>query len=283
MSAPPPAGREPESIELPAPTAWPMVAALGITLIAAGLVTHVAVSLVGLVLGLAGGVGWWRQVLPVEGVEHVPLRPVSARPTPVVPSRVAVARLRLGEGGHRTRIPVEVAPISSGMAGGLVGGVAMAVVALVYGLVVQGSLWFPINLLSAVAMPRMAAADVAALRAFDPAALILGIIAHGIVSVLAGLLYAVILPMLPRRHMLWGGVIAPLLWTGFLWAVLGFINPALNARVSWPWFIASQVAFGLVTGYVVSRAQPVRTMQSWPLLARAGLETPGDPGPEGRR
>ena len=33
------------------------------------------------------------------------------------------------------------------------------------------------------------------------------------------------------------------LWTGFLWGLLGVINPALNARVDWVWFIASQVAF----------------------------------------
>src|SRR6266487_6154692 len=91
------------------------------------------------------------------------------------------------------------------------------------------------------------------------------------ISVLAGLLYAVILPMLPRRHMLWGGLVAPLLWTGLIWAVLGVINPVLNARVDWTWFVVSQIAFGLAAGYVVSRAQPVATMQTWPLAARAGV------------
>jgi hypothetical protein len=151
----------------------------------------------------------------------------------------------------------------------------MAVVALAYGLLFQGSLWYPINLLSAVAMPGMARADVAELRAFNMTALVLGIIAHGLISVLAGLLYAVLLPMLPRRHMLWGGLVAPLLWTGGIWAVLGIINPVLNARVDWTWFIISQIAFGLAAGYVVSRAQPVATMQTWPLAARAGVEAPG--------
>jgi hypothetical protein len=155
--------------------------------------------------------------------------------------------------------------------GGLVGGVAMAVIALAYGVIFQGSLWYPVNLLSAVAMPSMATADVAELRAFSVPALIIGVIAHGLVSMLAGLLYAVILPMLPSRHTLWGGLVAPLFWTGFLWAVLGVINPVLNARVNWWWFVASQIAFGLATGYVVSRAQPVATMQTWPLAERAGV------------
>ena len=70
---------------------------------------------------------------------------------------------------------------------------------------------------------------------------------------------------------------APLFWTGFLWAVLGVINPVLHARVSWGWFIASQIAFGLATGYVVSRAQPVATMQTWPLAERAGSRRAGAP------
>ena len=124
-------------------------------------------------------------------------------------------------------------------------------------------------------MPGMARASVAALRAFSGAALVIGLVAHTLTSMLFGLLYAVILPMLPRRHMLWGGLIAPLLWTGLLWALLGAINPALNARVDWVWFIASQIAFGLACGFVISRSERIATMQSWSLAARVGLEAPG--------
>jgi hypothetical protein len=268
------AGRS-DAVELPAPTPWPMILALGIALAFAGLVTNAIVSAVGIALAVVAGIGWWRQVLPVPQHEMVPFRPVGERARPVVASRAAVDRLRLGEAGHRVRIPVEVQPVSSGVKGGIVGGVAMAVVALAYGVIVQRSPWYPINLLAAVAMPQMAAAGMAELRAFSATALILGIVAHGLISVLAGLLYAVILPMLPRRHMLWGGLVAPLLWTGFLWAVLGVINPTLNARVDWTWFIISQVAFGLAAGFVVSRAQPVATMQTWPLAARAGVKAQG--------
>jgi hypothetical protein len=270
---------EPELLELPAPTAWPMALAFGVTLIFGGLVTNLAVSLVGIVVSLAGAIGWWRQVLPVEQIEEIALPPVAERLRPIAPSTAPVERFRLGKAGHRVRYPIEVHPLSAGVKGGIVGGIAMAVVALLYGVVVQHSPWYPINLLSAVAMPTMASADVTQLRAFSATALILGIIAHGIISMLAGLLYAVILPMLPRRHMLWGGLIGPLLWTGFLWAFLGFINPALNARVDWGWFIASQIAFGLATGYVVSRSHRVATMQTWPLAARAGVQAAG-PDPE---
>ena len=253
-----------QSLELPAPTANPMVLALGITLICSGLVTNAVVSVIGFLLAVAGGVGWWRQVLPVEQMEEIPLRPLSERAAPVVPSKAGVEQRTLGEGSHRARIPVEVQPLSAGIKGGIVGGAAMAVVALLYGLLFERSIWYPINLLSASAMPSMAQADTATLRAFSGAALLIGIVAHGAISVFAGLLYAVILPMLPGRHMLWGGLVAPLLWTGFLWGLLGVINPALNARVDWVWFIASQVAFGLATGFVVSRAQPVPTAQTAP-------------------
>jgi hypothetical protein len=271
----------PNGVEMPAPTAWPMVVALGVTLACAGLVTSATVSVVGVILALAGAVGWWHQVLPEEQVEHVPLRPSAQRARPIVPSSVGVEHATLGEGEHRARVPVEVQPVSAGIRGGIVGGAAMAVVAVLYGLIFQHSPWYPINLLSAAAMPSMAQADLATLRAFSAAALAVGIVAHGVISMLAGLLYAVILPMLPGRHMLWGGLVAPLLWTGFLWGVLGVINPALNARVDWGWFIASQIAFGLATGYVVSKAQPVATMQTRPLAARAGDETSGArPGKE---
>jgi len=258
-----------ETITLPAPTVWPMVLAFGVTLLFGGLVTTALVSAIGFVLVLVAAVGWWRQVLPEPQVVHVPLRPVAERAKPIVPSPAAVDRLEPGEAGHRTRIPVEVPPLSAGVKGGILGGVVMAVVALAYGVIFQRSLWYPINLLSAVAMPGMAQAGLGELRAFNGTALAIAIIAHGLISILTGLLYAVILPMLPSRHLLWGGLVAPLLWTGGLWAVLGVINPVLNARVDWPWFVLSQIAFGLAAGYVVQRARPVATAQTWPQGARS--------------
>jgi len=262
----------PDTIELPAPTAWPMVLALGITLAFAGLVTHAAVSWVGIVLTLVAAVGWWREVLPEQRLEQITLRAVELPPPAVMPVRPAVERASIGEGAHRTRVPVEVQPYSAGIKGGVVGGVVMAVLALAYGLVVQRSLWYPINLLSAVVIPSLGQATIAELRAFNLQAFVIGTVVHGVTSVLVGLLYAVILPMLPRRHMLWGGLLAPLMWTGLLWAVLGIINPTLNARVDWLWFVVSQIGFGIAVGVVVARAEPLATMQSWPLAARAGVE-----------
>ena len=279
MTAP----RPPETIEQPAPTVWPLVLAFGVTLIFAGLVTHVLVSAVGAILTVTAGIGWWRQVLPDPQVEHVAVSPFPEGGGPWPAARSSLGRLAPGEGGHRVRIPVAVQPISAGIKGGIVGGAAMAAVALTYGVVMQRSLWYPVNLLAAVAMPGMAQAGAAELRVFDLTALIIGIVAHGVISILAGLLYAVILPMLARRHMLWGGLVAPLLWTGGLWTVLGIVNPVLNARVDWAWFIVSQIVYGLVAGYVVWRAEPIATLQTWPLAARAGIEASNETAPLAER
>jgi hypothetical protein len=267
---------ERDRIALPAPTVWPMVVALGVTLGFAGLVTHVVVSVVGVVLALVGGVGWWRCVLPEEKMEYVPISPVRAA-LPVTSAR-GVERMWFGEERHRARLPIEVQPLSAGVRGGLVGGFAMAVCAAIYGIVVQGSVWYPLNLLAAIAVPRMAEADVTTLRAFDGLAFVVGIVAHGVTSVLVGALYAAILPLLPRRHLLWGGLLGPLLWTGFLWAIMGVVNPALNARIAWGWFVASQIAFGLTAGYVINRAAPVATAQTRPFVDRARVEATGRGG-----
>src|SRR2546427_5677763 len=65
--------RAPAEIEVPASTAWPIVLALGFTLMFAGLLTSVSVSVLGVVLGVAGCVGWFREFLPHEHEETVPL------------------------------------------------------------------------------------------------------------------------------------------------------------------------------------------------------------------
>lgn len=268
--------RSQEIIELPAPTAWPMVTALGITLLCAGLITHVAVSVVGLILALRGAVGWFREDLPVERQELTRVRPQSERSQSVKVSPRTAAHLRAGEAGHRVRIPAEIHPYSSGIKGGLLGGVAMAIVACAFGLIGYGSVWYPINLLAAAALPSMAHADLAQLKAFDGMAFFIALISHVSISILVGLLFAVLLPMFPsRRSAFWGSLMSPLFWSALVWATLKLVNPALNARIDWRWFIASQVVFGLVAGYVVHHTKPVETMQTWPLAARAGLEVPG--------
>ena len=98
---------------------------------------------------------------------------------------------------------------------------------------------------------------------------------HVGMSLLVGLVYAAVLPMLPDRPLVWGGIAAPLAWTAVAWSSLGIVNPALEQHVSWPWFIASQIAFGLAAGAAIARVEPIRVLQSLSLAERAGIESPG--------
>jgi len=264
-------------IEMPAPTPWPMITALGITFLGAGLVTNVTVSVIGFVLALAGAVGWFKEVLPAERHEAVPIEPPAAV---VRPARVAVAHLEVGELGHRARLPLEIYPYSAGIKGGIAGGIAMAALAAAYGVVAFGSPWYPINILAASGMSKMASADVAALSAFIPSAFFVAVVIHAVVSLLVGLLYGVMLPMFPRHPAFFGGFVAPLLWTGLLWATLDVINPVLADLIYWRWFIICQIGFGLTAGFVVARAERISTLQHMPFLMRAGVEAPGVSEPE---
>jgi hypothetical protein len=89
-------------------------------------------------------------------------------------------------------------------------------------------------------------------------------------------MFAAILPMMPSRFTaFWGSFLAPVLWTALIASTLRLINPALNSKIAWGWFIASQIAYGLITGYIVAHSKWVETQQDWPLAARAGLEAPG--------
>jgi hypothetical protein len=230
---------------------------------------HPLVSMVGAVLVIAGAVGWFGEVLPVEHVERVQRWCPSEVCNPDTgDSHCAVPETKPAR-------PVEFHPYSSGIIGGLVGGAAMAVIACAYGVIEYGSLWYPINLLAAVAIPSLATADTAQLAAFHGLAFGVAAISHVAISIFVGLVYAAILPMFPRRPAVLGGVIGPLLWSGLLWSSLGVINPALNARIDWQWFVASQIAFGIAAGAVITRTQRIRTMQSLPFAARAGIEAPG--------
>src|ERR671938_259746 len=128
-----------EGVTLPAPTVWPMVLAVGVTLGAAGVVT---------------------------------------------PSPRGVVRLRAGEATHRLRLPVEIYPYSSGLKAGIAGGIAMAAVAGLAGLIVYGSVWYPINLLAAAGSEALTRASEAQLKAFNFTGFVLGLVVHGVLSVL---------------------------------------------------------------------------------------------------
>ena len=256
-------------IELPAPTAAPVVLAFGIALVFGGLATHGIVTAAGALLALAGTFEWVTQLLPRPAIERVVPIEVVYVPTT---SRHQVEHVDAAVGLVRANLPVEFHPISAGVRGGLAGAIAMAAFAALYGLWSGHGIFYPINLLAAGFLPS---ASIAELSGFNATAFAIALVIHAMASLLVGVLYGALLPMLPRRPILLGGLVAPLLWTGLLHSSLALIDPMLAERLDWRWFVVSQLAFGVVAGFVVSRGQRVASAQplSWPI--RAGIEAPG--------
>ena len=266
------------TIDVPAPTAWPLVLAAGFTLTFAGLLTNMSVSVLGVVLSVAGCIGWLREVVPGEHEEEIAL---VADDAAVNTERRVVDRLAIAPEQMRAWLPVETYPVSAGVKGGFAGAVAMAALACGYGLLKVGSIWYPVNLLAAVVYAqsvKLGSTDLNAFH-FDSFAIAVGV--HGVASTLVGVLYGAMLPMFPRRPIVLGGLIVPVLWSGMLHSILSLLNPLLASRIDWVWFIASQMAFGIVAGAVVVRQSAIQTVENVSFALRAGIEAPGTISPRG--
>jgi hypothetical protein len=159
--------------------------------------------------------------------------------------------------------------------GGLAGSVAMAVLACTYGVLKAGSIWYPINLLAATVSAQSLKLAPAQLYSFHADSFAVAVFLHALVSTLVGVLYGAMLPMFARRPIVLGGLIAPVLWSGLLYTMLGLLNPLLASRIDWFWFMASQFAFGVVAGIVVLRQSRMPTRENLSFALRAGVEAPG--------
>ena len=260
-----------ETIHLPAPTAWPITMAFGVTLIFLGFVTNLAVTVLGAILTVTSAVGWFRQVLPHEVHEDIPVvvEDVSIETTRPLVEQVIV------EEHHREHFPLEVFPVLSGIKGGIAGGFAMIPPALLYGYISHGSIWWAVNLLGGAGVAHWSNPSVADIAHFHWEWLFIACVIQAVVSILVGLLYGAMLPMLPRHPIILGGIVAPVLWTGVIHAILNTINPFLDQHIAWGWFLVSQIIFGLVAGWIVSLQTPKRTSQSLPFIMRMGIEASG--------
>jgi len=98
-------------IAVPAPTAAPLVAAFGLILIFAGLLTSVSVTALGAILAVAGCVSWFREVLPQGHEEVVPIVAADLR---VTTGRRVVERLPVAPDQVRAWLPLHTYPISAG-------------------------------------------------------------------------------------------------------------------------------------------------------------------------
>jgi hypothetical protein len=230
------------------------------------------VSVLGAVLAVAGCAGWFREVLPSE---HEVAVSVVADDLAVITNRRVVDRLPVAPDQVRAWLPLHTHPVSAGLKGGLAGGVAMAVLACAYGVLKAGSIWYPINLLAASVYAQSLKLGASQLNVFHADSFAIALVLHALISTAVGLLYGAMLPMFAHRPILLGGLIGPVLWSGLLYSMLSLLNPMLESHIDWPWFVASQVAFGIVAGLVVVRQPRVPTRENVAFAIRAGVEAPG--------
>jgi hypothetical protein len=270
------AGRE--SVEMPRPTAAPLVLALGLSLLAAGVALGPTFLVIGALVVVTGLGVWIAQLLPGRGEIEEPLTE-APRPEPVTAAVGGVEQLRPGMPGYRLRLPQDVHPTTAGLRGGIAGGVAMLVPALLWGLLSGHGIWYPVNLLAGMVLPGVGSMTVSELEQFNTLLLVVGIVIHIAMSVVLGLIYGVLLPTLPSvpRPIAWGGLFMPILWTGASYVALQVINPGLPTKVSWPWFLLSQLIFGVTMPAVVlgaRRLQPALAGLLGGLIGGADMAVP---------
>ncbi len=159
--------------------------------------------------------------------------------------------------GDELAVPAMVHSVRTGVIGGALGGATMALVAIGYGLISGLGMWLPVNVIAATFLRDMQTASIDQLAQFNLAALIIGLLMHAVLSIGLGILFVLILPTLPGTPIIWALTVGPLLWIIATVLTLPLLNPIMVRVVDVPSFIAAHVAYGLVMGIYVARAQKV--------------------------
>ena len=188
------------------------------------------------------------------------------------PSR-KVARIEVDE-THRAQLPLETFPISSGIKGGIAGGIAMVIPAEIYGIVRFHSIWYVVNLLGGAGVGNWVNPTVEEMSHFRLSAFITANIIQGAVTLLVGVLYGAMLPMWPKRPMLLGGIIAPALdRPAVQHAGIRQSLPATAHRLVVVRGIAGDLRTGC--GLHSHKAGQLEGLAQVPLSVRLGVESPG--------
>ena len=156
--------------------------------------------------------------------------------------------------------PAWVHPYRAGVVGGLIGGAAVALVGMGYGLI-SGSTWLPVNVVAAVVLRDLQTDPRAVLSQFNLPALIVGTVLHLSMSAGLGVMFAFILPALPGRPRYWGPVIGPLLWIGAFVGALPIVNPVMAENVEVVSFALANILYGLALGWWIDRTPMIHVEQ----------------------
>jgi hypothetical protein len=243
-----------------------------LSLFLVAVVIHIVLSLViGLIYGVLlptlppvpRPIAWGGVLMPIlwSGASYVAMRIVN----PALPGAVNWPWFIVSQFVYGITMPAVVLganrlrPALAGVAGGVVGGVAMAVPALLWAAASGHGLWYPVNLLAALVMPGPRAVEVSELGRFHADWFVVAVVMHAILSIGFGVLFAQTIPRLPPlpSPMVWGGLLLPMVWTGISYGLMGVLDKTLQNHVSWPWFIISQFIFGVAAAIIVLRSELV--------------------------
>ena len=153
-------------------------------------------------------------------------------------------------------VPAWVYPYRVGLIGGLCGGLAMVVVALVYG-ELHGSVWLPVNLIGATLVRSLQTASLEQLSQFNAAGFAAGLSLHVGLSIGLGLVFALLLPTLPGPVLVWSVVIGSGLWILASLLTLPLLNPVMDVYVDRGSFFVAHVAYGFVLGLWIRRSPKI--------------------------
>jgi hypothetical protein len=252
----------------------PELEQLHATLVVVALVIHVVLSaVIGLIYGVLlptlpevpRPIAWGGLLMPIlwTGVSYVAMHVANA----ALPGRVNWPWFIVSQFVFGITMPAVVLgakrlpAVLRGVVGGLVGGAAMAVPAVLWAAASGYGLWYPVNLVAGMVLPGPGTVDAAELGRFHAEWFLPAAAMHAVLSAGFGVLFALVSPRLPPipGPVAWGGLVLPLVWTGVSYALMGVVNPVLQGpgRVDWPWFMVSQFVFGVTAAVVVLRSETI--------------------------
>ena len=243
-----------------------------LSLLLTGLVIHAAMAVViGLIYGvllptlpgIPGSVAWGGLLMPLlwTGITFSMMEVIN----PVLRRGVSwpwfiISQFIFGIAAAAVIVQAKkLRPVPAGLLGGAIGGLVMAVPAIVLGVATKHGVWYPVNLLAGMVLLGMRDVSGPELNQFHAPWLAVGLVIHALLSLGFGAVYGVLLSRLPKLSgsLVWGGMLLPLLWTGVSYSLMGVVNSVLQERVDWPWFILSQFVFGAVAAFVVDRSEKI--------------------------
>jgi uncharacterized membrane protein YagU involved in acid resistance len=160
--------------------------------------------------------------------------------------------------------PPAIYPYHAGVAGGFAGGVGMALIGTIAGMIIGRGPWYPVNLLAAAAITNFQTLSSEQLSEFSLAGLFVGSVLHFTISITIGLLFSFLLPMFPGHPVGWSLIAGGILWVFADIVLLPLLNPRMAELVNVPSFIIAHFAYTILLGVVVSRYEKIPIQSAWP-------------------